>query len=271
MNQNYLKKKSKELRKKLFEKFYLLQEGHPGSVFSILDFLTVLYYCNFVKILKKNKKKIPVDDVIMSKGHATVGQYPILYDLEVIKKNDWLNWGKNQNTCLRMFGNSSIPGIKVATGSLGHGIGYATGIAYASKRDKINKNIYVIISEGELYEGSTWEALLLLAKLKLDNVYIILDINNNIILGDPRKCLTLGNIKKKIESFDIVVKTSNGQNFNEMNTNLKLLKKIKKPKCLILNTIKGKGLKIMENKAQWHYWNKIKAHEYEECIRKLTG
>ena len=100
----------------------------------------------------------------------------------VLFLKDWGNWGRNKNTCLKMFGNHLIPGIKVATGSLGHGIGFATGIGMASK----NKRVYPIISEGELYEGSTWEGLLLLGSLKLSNVNIILDVNNNIILGNPK-------------------------------------------------------------------------------------
>ena len=175
--------KAFQLRKELLEKFNLLQEGHPGSVFSILDVLIVLYYGKFVRI--KNKRTI--DDVIMSKGHATVGQYPILKDFGVINKKEWDNWGLRKSV-LKLFGNNTIPGIRIATGSLGHGIGFATGMAFVSKFvNKIKKESYVIISEGELYEGSTWEALLLLSHLKIENVTIILDINNKIILGDTKK------------------------------------------------------------------------------------
>ena len=130
-----MKLKSFEMRKKLIEKFYLLKEGHPGSVFSILDILIYLYYSGHVRI-KKNKV---LDDVIMSKGHATVGQYPILHDLKIIKNNDWKNWGINNKSILKMFGNNMIPGIKTATGSLGHGIGFATGIAYAAKKNNLKK------------------------------------------------------------------------------------------------------------------------------------
>ena len=258
------KKKAYEIRKDLFEKFYLLGEGHPGSVFSILDVLIVLYYGGFVRL--RNKK--PVDDVIMSKGHATVGQYPILRDLKVIKEKEWDSWGKKKSI-LKMFGNNNIPGIKFATGSLGHGIGFATGIGYFAKKHKINKNIYVIISEGELYEGSTWEALLLLADLKLSNVTIILDINNNIILGNPKDCLDLGNIKNKLESFGIFTKECDAHNFKNLDIEFKKLMKISKPKCLIVNSIKGRGFKIMENKAHWHYWNPISKEQYIQSIKLL--
>lgn len=258
------KKKAYEIRKDLFEKFYLLNEGHPGSVFSILDVLIVLYYGGFVR-LKNNQ---PIDDVIMSKGHATVGQYPILKDLKIIKNKEWDNWGKKKSI-LKMFGNNYIPGIKTATGSLGHGIGFATGIGYFSKKNKIKKNVYAIISEGELYEGSTWEALLLLADLKLANVTIILDVNNNIILGDPKECLGLGNIKKKFESFGIFTKVCDAHNFKNLDKEFRKLNKIQRPKCLIVNSIKGKGFKMMENKAHSHYWSPISKDQYVKSLEQL--
>jgi transketolase len=264
MNLDLYKSKAYEIRKNLFEKFYLLNEGHPGSVFSILDVLIVLYYGGFIRL----RKNLPVDDIIMSKGHATVAQYPILTDLSVIKKKDWNNWGQKK-TILKMFGNNYIPGIKTATGSLGHGIGFATGIGYFAKKNKINKNVYVIISEGELYEGSTWEALLLLADLNLHNVTIILDVNNNIILGNPKECLNLGNIKKKFESFGIFTKVCNAHNFKNLDFEFRKLLKFKKPKCLIVNSVKGKGFKIMENEARWHYWNHISKDQYIKSLKEL--
>lgn len=265
MSKNIYIKKAIQIRKELLEKFYLLKEGHPGSVFSILDVLIVLYYGKFVRI----KGKRVIDDVIMSKGHATVGQYPILKDLNVINKKDWINWGLKKSV-LKMFGNNYIPGIKTATGSLGHGIGFATGMAFFSKFvNKIKKESYVIISEGELYEGSTWEALLLLSHLKIENVTIILDINNNIILGDTRKCLNLGDIKKKLVSFGIKTLECDAHNFYKLEKNFLKLRKITKPKCLIVNSVKGKGFKIMENKSNWHYWNPMSKNHFEKSISDL--
>ena len=261
----FYNKKAYELRKALFEKFYLLNEGHPGSVFSILDVLIVLYYNKHVRFSGKKA----IDDIIMSKGHATTGQYPILRDLKILRERDWVNWGKNQNSILKMFGNHKIPGIKTATGSLGHGIGFGTGIAYAAQNAKKNKRVFVIISEGELYEGSTWESLILLAHLNIKNVFIILDVNNNIILGKTKDCLDLGNIKKKIKSFDIYTEECDGHNFLEINKKIINMSKINKPKCLIVNTIKGKGFDLLENKAQWHYWNKINGNQYLKTLENL--
>ena len=271
MNYKLLKKKSIEMRKKIFSKFFLLKEGHPGSVMSIMDILVVLYYGGFIRKKKLKSKNPFLDDLIISKGHATVGQYPILHDLKVISSNNWNNWGKSQKTYLKMFGNNSIPGIKTATGSLGHGVGIGTGIAFSSKKNKTNKSVYVIISEGELYEGSTWESLLLLSSLKLNNLYIILDINNNIILGDPKKCLDLGNVEAKFKSFGIKVEKCNGHDFGQIYKKLKILKKFNGPSCLIANTIKGKGIKIMEHKPNWHYWNNISDSVYNKSLQLLDN
>ena len=170
-----------------------------------------------------------------------------------------------------MFGNHNIPGIKVSSGSLGHGIGLASGIGFSARKNLKNKQVYVIISEGELYEGSTWESLLLLAELKLENVFIILDVNNNIILGDPKKCLSLGNIKKKFRSFDIYTDECDGHDFLNIEKKLNKMNKLNKPNCLIVNTIKGKGFKMMENKSKWHYWNSISDIEYKKSLLFLDS
>ena len=115
----------------------LLQQGHPGSIFSILDFLTVLFHKKYIKI----KKKKLADKIIISKGHATSALYPIFKDWGIIKKTDWDNWGLGKNSCLRIFGNISIPGVHVTTGSLGHGLGVGAGFATANYKDKKTKHL----------------------------------------------------------------------------------------------------------------------------------
>ena len=199
---SYFKNKSNLLRYELFKKMSEMQQGHPGSIFSILDFLTVLFYGNFINYSKK--KKFFTDRIILSKGHATSALYPILRDFGVISKKDWDNWGTSKKSKLRVFGNNSIPGIDVTSGSLGHGLGIGAGLAMSFKKDKLKNNVYVIISEGELYEGSTWETLLFIKNYNLTNVKIIIDINNLIILGKTDDCIKLNPIIKKLK--DLVLK-----------------------------------------------------------------
>ena len=246
-----LKKISNKYRYELFQKFVLLQQGHPGSIFSIIDFLTVLFHKKYIKV--QNNKL--ADKIIISKGHATSALYPIFKDLGIIKM-EWNNWGLNNKSCLRIFGNISIPGVHVTTGSLGHGLGVGAGFATANYKDKKKQNVYVIISEGELYEGSTWETLLYISHYKLKNVKIIIDVNNLIILGKTNDCLKLNPIEKKIKGLGFNVKSINGHNFSQIDASCKKLKN-GKIECLIINTIKGKGLRMMENRPAWHYWNKL--------------
>ena len=259
LSYNKLKKISNNYRYELFKKFVLLQQGHPGSIFSILDFLTVLFHKKYIKIKNKNL----ADKIIISKGHATSALYPIFKDLGIIKKSDWNNWGTSKKSCLRIFGNISIPGVHVTTGSLGHGLGVGAGFATANYKDKKKQNIYVIISEGELYEGSTWETLLYISHYKLKSVKIIIDVNNLIILGKTNDCLKLNPIEKKIKGFGFKTKSINAHNFSQINSACEKLNN-GNIECLIINSVKGKGLKMMENKPVWHYWNKLTTEKAEE-------
>ena len=148
---NDLENLSKKYRRDLFEKLLLIKQGHPGSIFSMIDIVVGLYHGGYVRF--DSKKKIFLDKVLISKGHATAALYPILRDFGVLSLNEWNNWG-NKNSVLRVFGNISIPGIDITSGSLGHCIGAGAGMAISYKRSGVDKKVFVVISEGELYEGS---------------------------------------------------------------------------------------------------------------------
>jgi transketolase len=246
---------SKDYRRELFEKFVEVGQGHPGSTFSMVEIATTLYHGGHVRP--------NVDKVIVSKGHATVTLYPILTKLGIIPQKEWDNWGKAES-CLRVFGNTNIPGIDMASGSLGHGIGVGAGMALASPK----KNVYVIISEGELYEGSTWEALLFVAHHKLTNLTIFIDINNLMILGTTDDCLSLNPIGKKLSGFDFEMFEVNGHDTTDIDNALKVKPKL--PKIILANTVKGKGFSIMENKANWHYMNPMTPEQIEQCRKEIA-
>ena len=269
MNLKGIYKEGLKIKLEIFKKFVEIEQGHPGSILSIFDVVNLLYQGNFVKI---SKKRIDDDYLIISKGHAASVQYPYIIRKGIINKNHWKNWkSKNSKSIFRIFGNTSIPGIDVTSGSLGHGIGIGSGIAIDLKSKKKNNKIYVIISEGELYEGSTWEALLFAAHQKLDNLKIILDVNNLIILGNTKNCLSLNSIQKKMESFNFKVKSIDGHNYKQIYNGLKFLHpNDKKNKLLIVNTIKGKGVSFMENKPQWHYWQKMDDIQKQKLLKELN-
>ena len=137
-----LQRQANLYRKELFEKFVEVGQGHPGSTFSMLEIVTTLYHGGYVGL---------EDKVLISKGHATVALYPILKNFGIIAEEDWNNWGRGLPSCLRVFGNISIPGIDMTSGSLGHGVGVGAGMSIANPHN----HVYTVISEGELYEGST--------------------------------------------------------------------------------------------------------------------
>ena len=128
-----------------------------------------------------------------------------------------------------------------------------------------------MISEGELYEGSTWEALLFATHHKLDNLFIILDVNNLIILGKTSDCLSLDPIIAKFKSFGLNTYNCNGHNFNSIDNAFRKIKKNGKPHCVIINTTKGKGISFMEDQANWHYWNPLNEKTINITKQKLKN
>tara|TARA_A100001035_G_C27786978_1_gene504943 strand:+ start:5411 stop:6220 length:810 start_codon:yes stop_codon:yes gene_type:complete len=261
----FLNSKAKELRLNIFNKFLQVKQGHPGSIFSILDATVALFYGG---IIRSDNKKL-IDKFVMSKGHATSVVYPIYAELGYLNKEEWDNWGKDKSN-LRVFGNTSISGIEVTTGSLGIGLGVAAGLALSNLRDGIDENIYVVVSEGEFYEGSVWETLLFINHYKLYNLKLILDINNLIILGKTSDCLDLGNLPSKIEQFGFETMLINGHSMVDLMDSLTKMKESKKLQCLCLNTIKGKGISFMENDPKWHYWNPVSESQITLARKELS-
>jgi len=268
MDLEQIKAKGKKIKLDLFKKYTQVREGHPGSVLSIFDIVNVLYEGGYMSVRKGNNLN---DSFIMSKGHAASVQYPFLVKRGMIQQSDWDNWGVSEDTCLRVFGNTQIPGIDITSGSLGHGVGIGCGMALADKLDGAKRNVVVIISEGELYEGSTWEALLFLAHHKLTSVKLILDVNRNMILGRPEECLNLENIEQKFTSFGIEAKRFCGHDYAAIDDALNFLfEDSELPRIVVADTIKGKGISFMEDNAQSHYWAGITEAQMKKMIEELS-
>ena len=264
---NDLENLAKKYRRELFEKLLIIKQGHLGSIYSMMETVVTLYHCGFVKYDEKRKKFL--DKVLISKGHATAALYPILRDFGLVKEKEWNDWG-HKSSLLRVFGNTSIPGIDVTSGSLGHCIGVGAGMAISYKRIQQNKKVFVIISEGELYEGSTWEALLFAKHNKLDNLTVIIDINSLIILGKTSDCLNLDPIKDKITGLGIKALEVDGHNINDLISTFETSKKLGEFNCILAKTIKGKGVSLMENEKHWHYYNQLSEEEIKQVRKELS-
>ena len=231
MIKNILKKKSLELRQLTFEKFIETGEAHLGGSFSMIEILIYLYE----KVLGKN------DKFILSKSHAS-------FPLCILLKNK--GFKPKLKTHLEI---DKKNGIHCTTGSLGHGLPIATGMAFAKKKLNTKGKIFVMISDGECQEGTTWESLLIASKHRLDNLIIIVDYNKIQALSKLNDALPLENLKK-IESFNCkCFDIKNGHSFKSIAKIFNKINKIKnRPTVLIANTIKGKGIDEFENDPVWH-------------------
>tara|TARA_B100000989_G_C19452012_1_gene432217 strand:+ start:96 stop:932 length:837 start_codon:yes stop_codon:yes gene_type:complete len=250
---SYLIKKSKWLRSEIFEMVVKVNQGHIASSLSQAEILISLYYGGTLNIKKNQPNYEKRDRVIVSKGHSAMGAYPIFADLGYIKKNELEKYGTPKGK-LRIYGDKSIPGVETTSGSLAQAPGIASGFAYCSKRDKQNFYTYVILSDGEHYEGQLWETALFASHYKLDNLVFIVDRNKQIILGKNEELLKLEPLDKKWKSFGWNVFNINGHKYSEIIPVLKKTKKLKngKPTLIIANTVKGKGVSYMEDVTRWH-------------------
>ena len=231
MNIASLKLKAKILRQEVFKAFIKNKEAHLGGCFSMIEILLAIYEV----ILKKN------DKFILSKSHAS---FPFLILLRE----------KGFNPVLKTHLEIDVKiGIYCTTGSLGHGLPIATGMAFGRKIQNTKGKIFVLISDGECQEGTTWESLLIAAKHKLDNLIILIDYNKIQALTRLNEALPLNNLKEKINAFNCnCYEVINGHSFEEIIKKLKKIKNNSKPNVIILNTIKGKGIKEFENNPVWH-------------------
>ena len=247
MNYKKLITKAKKLRQNTFLAFIQKGEAHLGGSFSMIEILLTLYEV----IIKKN------DKFILSKAHAS-------FPLCILLKEKGLN--PKLTTHLEL---DTKNGIHCTTGSLGHGLPIATGMAFAKKQQKNSGKIYVMMSDGECQEGTTWESLLIAAKHKLDNLVVIVDYNKIQALSRLKDALPLANLSSKFRAFNWdCIEVKDGHSFKSLIASFKKKNKKEKPLAIIVNTIKGKGIKEFEDDPIWHA-RKLQGKEMEIGKKKL--
>ncbi len=245
-------KKSKWLRKEIFEMVVKVNQGHIASAFSQCEIVLSLFYGEILKYKTGEPDYDLRDRFIVSKGHSAMGVYPILSDIGYFDKSELKKYG-TPDGILRIYGDKSIPGVDSTSGSLAQAPGIACGFALASKNDGTNIYSYVILSDGEHYEGSLWESAMFASHNSLDNLIFIVDRNRQIILGNSEDCLKIEPLKEKWESFGWNVFNVNGHSYREIIEAFKKAKKPNgKPNVIIADTVKGKGVSYMENVTRWH-------------------
>ena len=265
---NKIESISLDLKKKILEISYKKRAHHIGSCLSCIDILTALYF-GFIKIKKNQIKKN--DRFIMSKGHAALSYYLVLMKLKFFSEKFLVNEYLADNG--KLGGHPDMNkklGIDFSSGSLGNGISVAAGMAYAYKADKQKNKVFTLIGDGECNEGIVWETALFAGHNKLNNLFVIIDYNKLQGFGSTNKILNLEPLKSKFQSFNWNVDQVDGHNVKQIIKSLNKLnnKKNKKPNLIIANTIKGKGVKFMENKFESHY-EVLDTSKYNISIKNL--
>ncbi len=223
-----------------------VQSSHIGSVFSCADIIAVL----FSEFLRFENNKF-IDKFILSKGHACAGIYSALSSLGLIKKSELYTYGKN-NSPLMAHASHKVNHIEFSTGSLGHGLPYSIGKSIALKEKGLDAHTYVLLSDGELDEGSNWEAFLFAGHHKLNNLTIIIDYNKMQSFGTTTSTLNLEPLYEKFNSFNLNTLVCNGHNHDNIRDTINS-KSPNKTNLIICNTIKGFPIDFMRNKVEWHY------------------
>ena len=242
-----LEQKAKEIRGKTLDIIYAAKKGHLGGAFSVTDILVTLFYDGVLAIDKTNPKWENRDRFILSKGHSCAPLFLILEDIGLIKRSDFFSDGD-------LLGHpiSTIPYIELTTGSMGHGLSVGIGIALAAKLDKKPYQTFVIIGDGECYEGSIWESAIFAAHHKLNNLTVILDRNFQSATDFTENYNKLEPLTDKWLGFGWDVKRINGHSFDELRYVFKS-NRSEKPLIIIADTIKGKGVSFMERNVKWHH------------------
>lgn len=252
-----LQQTASQVRRDILRMVHGMNSGHPGGSLGCADFVTALYF----QIMKHNPEKFDMDakeeDVfIMSNGHIS----PVLY--AALARSGYFDI--NEMTTFRRLNSrlqghptthEGLPGVRVATGSLGQGMSVAIGVALAKKLNNDQRTVYSLHGDGELQEGQNWEAIMFAPNNNVDNLVATIDWNGQQIDGPTYKVNNLGNIREKFDAFGWYTMEMNGNDMDEVVhtlTEAKALTGKGKPIAIVMHTIMGKGVDFMENDHNWH-------------------
>ncbi len=268
----FLEQKAKEIRKLVIKTIGELGQGHVGGCLSAVDVATVLYY-DEMNVDPKNPKMEGRDRIVLSKGHAGPTFYSILAEKGFFPM-DWLKTLNKPGTNLPSHCDMNrTPGVDMTAGSLGQGFSCAVGIAKAAKICGGKEYIYSIVGDGESQEGIIWEASMAAAQYKLDNFIAFLDYNKLQIDGTVDEVMSLIDPVKKWESFGFKVFRCDGHDVEAISDAIKAAKKEKdgKPAMIVLDTVKGKGVRFVEEIGPGNHSMPLSAEDIEKALAEIDG
>ncbi|HHT35648.1 MAG: transketolase [Candidatus Wallacebacter cryptica] len=264
-----LAEKAVQTRIAVLKMIYQAQGGHIGGAFSCADIVTALYY-GVMRVDPTRPDWEERDRFVLSKGHSVETYYAVLADLGFFDQAELATYRAYQS---RLIGHPSshVPGVEVSTGALGHGLPIGVGMALAGKMDHKDYRVFVLMGDGELAEGSVWEAAMSASHYRLDNLVGIIDRNRLQIGGDTEEVMALENLKAKWEAFGWNAHEADGHDLQGL---VDLLHNLQpgggRPHLVIANTVKGKGVSFMENHKGWHH-RVPTDEEYQQALAELNA
>jgi transketolase len=246
-----LKKQANNVRKGIVTSTHAAKAGHPGGSLSAADVFTFLYF-EEMNIDPKNPEKEDRDRFVLSKGHTAPGLYAALAYRGFFPVED-LTTLRKLGSYLQGHPNMHIPGVDMASGSLGQGISAAAGMALGGKLGKEKFRVYTLLGDGELEEGQVWEAAMFAGFRKLDNLCVIVDNNGLQIDGPIDEVCSPYPIDKKFEAFNFHVINVDAHDFDALRSAFREARETKgMPTCIVMHSLKGKGVSFMEGSVDWH-------------------
>ena len=269
-SQSELVELARKIRRHSVEMTHLAKASHVGSSLSMAEILVVLYR----EILRVDPEK-PLwprrDRLILSKGHACAALYAVLAESGFFPVERLQTFYKNGSTLAGHVTHRGVPGVEASTGSLGHGLSLATGMALAARRGSDSFRVFCVLSDGECDEGSTWEPALFASQHELDNLVAVVDYNKIQSLGSVREVLDLEPFAEKWSAFGWEVEELDGHDVQSLADVLSGVPfKRGRPSCVIAHTVKGKGVSFMEDRLLWHY-RTPQGDEYLAALAELES
>jgi transketolase len=256
------------LRRTVLDMAYAGQTVHIGCAFSIIELMAVLYRSH-LRFSPSDPAWPERDMMVLSKGHGVMAQYACLREIGWID-DEAVSGYFSDGSVLKGLSDSRVPGLEVTSGSLGHGLSIAVGMALGARRNRSSQRVFSIVGDGEMNEGPIWEAMLFAAQQKLDNLVVIIDENGFQAMGRTDDIVALGDIAEKFKTFGFDAVTINGHDEAaiDMAVTTLLANGTGRPKAIVAQTVKGYGVPFMENNNMWHY-TRLTNKTYKAAIAAL--
>jgi transketolase len=243
---------------------------HVGCALSIIEIMAVLYRSH-LNLGDRTPRAAGRDYLVLSKGHGVMAQYACLHELGWLTDRD-LDMYFSNGTQMKGLSDAHVPGLEVTSGSLGHGLSVATGLALGAQRLGSGQRVFCVVGDGEMNEGPIWEALLFAGQFRLDNLVVIVDENRFQAMGRTDEVISLGSLQAKFDAFDFDTRRVDGHDEPTLDATLSELTALRngKPKAIVAATVKGRGVSFMENNNIWHY-TRLSKKTFEAAMAEVAA